>query len=38
MGDITGIKGPQAEIQELEKGAQRFLTNDVEKASWERWR
>lgn len=38
MGDTTGIKGPQAEIEEMEKGAQRFLTDDVQKASWERWK
>jgi hypothetical protein len=37
MGDAA-VKGPQAEIQEMEKGAERFLTNDVNRASWERWK
>ena len=36
MGDA--VKGPRAEIQEMEKGAERFLTNDVNRASWERWK
>lgn len=32
------VKEPQAEIQEMEKGAERFLTNDVNRASWARWK
>jgi hypothetical protein len=37
MGDVAA-KGPREEIQEMEKGAERFLTNDVNRASWERWK
>jgi hypothetical protein len=37
MGDAA-VKGPQAEIEEMEKGAERFLTNDADRASWERWK
>jgi hypothetical protein len=37
MADAA-LKWPQTEIQKMEEGAERFLTNDVNRASWERWK
>ena len=32
------VEGPEEEVQKIDKAAERFLTNDVNKACWGRWK